>query len=316
VQPDDQWAALLTEHEQARLGLLWIQLTESVVRGVCRNYPAGKYGATGEWTEEDIEDLVQDVIEKRLITDGQIEYIVAHAKSVSSARGLIGMHVKQTLAARLVPTQADRVGDRLWDQFQRLGEAVDCAGQEGYRPPGSTWEYDGQPFPVSTAANVLSRLPRLPNRSEQRLSPVFSSQTLKIAAREIWSAVQVPVRLLDVREISLRALTGLIPTLFHLDEDLFASVVSMDLSPEEVTLVEHTVSAFIGTLSADHEEILASAGIATDSELAMRLGVSRQTVIKRRHEATALLLESVRELDPALQDVVAVRVLERLGASR
>lgn len=314
---DRRWDDLVAEHRAHRVGLLWLELVHSVTSRICRRYPGRVYGASSTaWSEDDIDDLVQEVVLHRLLVDGQIEYIVSSAASVNSARGIIGMHVKQALAGRVVPTQADRVAERLWKAFQRAGEEIPSAGEVTVRPVGTEWTVPIGPYPVGTAVNVLSHLPRLPNRGEERLSPVFTKGTLEEAVQLIWHEAPIPVSLRIVREICERALTALVPTLFQLDEAMSTRLQAAELSPEEDVVLRDTVETLLQSLDPQQREIVASIGVTSDAELARRLGVSRPTVIKRRQEIAARILEAVRHLDQPLQDLAVLQMQDALGAGR
>ena len=311
-----QWEALKSEHLQVRLGRLWLGLVRSVAKGICARYPGREYGAVSpSWGEDDVDDLVSEVVLKRLLEQGQIEYIVAASTSVDAARGLVGMHVKQVLASRRVPTQADRVADRLWVAFQQSGEAL-AGGQEPMvRPIGSQWTVGPDPYPIEHAVRILSGLPRLPNRGVDRASPVFSSDTLDMGVRLIWEAIPVPVTRTDVRNFCQKTLTALIPTLFELDEGLSEAPQAFDLTPEEEALVRDTVARLLDLLSWEQREIVAGAGVLKDAELAALIGVSRPTVIKRRQEISAILVGALEGLEQSLKDLVVLRLRDALGAS-
>ena len=313
---DPEWDALCSEHQQWRLGKLWLGLIRHVTRSVCVRYPGREYGASSpSWSEDDVDDLVSEVVLNRLLEQGQIEYIVSASASVGSARGLIGMHVKQVLAGRRVPTQADRVADRLWSAFQRSGEVVDGGQEVTVRPSGSEWPAESGPYPVGEAVRILSGLPRLPNRGVDRASPVYSSDTLDSAVRLIWESIPIPVTRTTVREICHQALTALIPALFQLDEGLSGALQTLDLSPEEETLVRDAVSSLLDLLNPEQREIVASVGLLKDAELADLLGVSRPTVIKRRQEVSALVVSALEGLEQSLKDLVVLELRDALGVS-
>jgi DNA-directed RNA polymerase specialized sigma24 family protein len=110
-------------------------------------------------------------------------------------------------------------------------------------------------------------------------------------------------------------LTALIPALFQLDEGLSGALQTLDLSPEEETLVRDAVSSLLDLLNPEQREIVASVGLLKDAELADLLGVSRPTVIKRRQEVSALVVSALEGLEQSLKDLVVLELRDALGVS-
>ena len=97
---------------------------QEVVFDVCKRiawkYPPGRYtGRPGadrwEWGDDevagDFHDLASEVVSK-LWEEEQVVWILEQAETISDARGLIGFHVKRTLAKRLETTPMDNLRRR------------------------------------------------------------------------------------------------------------------------------------------------------------------------------------------------------------
>ena len=115
-----EWEDLLNEYERTRIGPLWISLVISVCRAIVPRYRPEVFNHGLPWDESAIGDLAHDVVLDRLHGSGQIDYIISSARSTNSARGLVGLHVKQVLAQRAAPTQRDNVARRLFKLFANL----------------------------------------------------------------------------------------------------------------------------------------------------------------------------------------------------
>lgn len=284
------WDELCREYDDVRpLGRLWLDLTVEVCTRVAYRYPPAIYNNRLSWDESAIDDLAQDVVLNRLIGDHQIDYIVATASSVQAARGLIGMHVKQVLAQRAAPNQRENVAVRLYSVLKVRGEAVHTPNGDAIRPVGSNWPpSDLSASALAKAVRVIERLPRLPNRGVERLSPLYTTEVLEGAAEPLWEACRVPLSLESLRRILDQTLTGLIPVLFQLHEGFDTPSVT-DLTAEERVLVDELAERLVKVLNDEQREILVNIAIMTDAELAKLLGVSRPTALKRRHRTRDLV---------------------------
>ena len=133
-----RWDDLCSEYERERIGTGWLETVFAVCSAIAKRYPPDVYNDGLPWDESSLADLAQDVIVERLLGEGQIDYIVARASTLSGARGLIGKHVKQVLAHRVIPNQRDNVASRLYQLFERRGEPVQTVDGVGLVPPGSS----------------------------------------------------------------------------------------------------------------------------------------------------------------------------------
>ena len=91
-----------------------------VCKRIARKYPPDRYtGRPGadrwEWGDDevtgDFHDLASEVVSK-LWEEEQVVWILEQAETISDARGLIGFHVKRTLAKRLETTPMDNLRRR------------------------------------------------------------------------------------------------------------------------------------------------------------------------------------------------------------
>jgi hypothetical protein len=280
-----EWEILLKEYQRVRIGPLWIGLVISVCRAIVPRYSPAVFNHGLPWDDSAIGDLAHDVILDRLHGSGQIDYIIASAKCTSSARGLVGLHVKQVLAQRAAPTQRDNVARRLFKLIANSGEPVKTVDGVGYRPVGSYWEpREASDSTLAVAARFISELPRLPNRGTDRFSPLFTTKVLRGVIPSLWDALGCPITLNLLRRVVGRALTGLEPALFHMDvvDEDHPNLVG-GLSAEEELLVKELAEQLVGILTAEQREILVNIEHLKDDQLAALLGVSRPTALKRRH---------------------------------
>lgn len=322
---DDRWKDLCAEYRKpdrngkpGRIGRGWLDVVFEVCSKIAPNYPPDVYNYGLVWDESSIWDLVQDVVLKRLLGDAQIDYIVASVSTLGAARGLIGKHVKQVLAHRVIPNQRDNVARRLYSLFEQRGEEVETRDGVGWLPRGSgAGPADPTSESMASAVRIICSLRRLPNRGTDRLSPLFTTEVLESAVEPLWSALGVPVTLSLLRRILEQALTGMTPVLFQIGEDIDRLEIG-GLSTEEMVLVDDLAKGLVTTLTAEQREILVNVGILTDAELAATLGVSRPTALKRRHETRDLIAEyfnqaGVEGLSDQLQGAVLVQAQALLG---
>jgi hypothetical protein len=315
---DHRWTELCTEYERERIGTRWLDLIFSVCSMIARRYPPDVYNGGSPWGESTFYDLAQDVIVERLLGDGQIDYIVASSSTLSGARGLVGKHVKQVLAQRVIPNQRDNVASRLHRLFEQAGEPVQTVDGLGFSPTGSSWT-PVQPTDQAllSAVRIVRSLPRLPNRGTDRLSPLFTTEVLESVVEPLWSVLNVPVTLNVLGRILEGAFTGIAPTLFE-HEEVIDQFESLGLSTEEIVLTDELAEGLVTMLTAEQRHILVNAGIMTGEELAAVLGVSRPTALKRRDETREVVARyfaqpGVDDLSARLQDVVILKALDALG---
>jgi hypothetical protein len=321
VADPSEWDLLIAEYQRVQVGTLWISLVVEVCENIVRRYRPDVYNHGLEWDGSAIDELAQDVILERLLVSGQIDYIVAAAGNTQSARGLVGMHVKQVLSQRVIPNQRDNVAERLFPLIAEAGEAISTGDGIGYRPEGTEWPArEANSSEIARAVRKISELPRLPNRGSDRLSPLFTTESLKEAVPGLMEALGCPVTLNLLRTVLGKALTGLSPALFQLDERVDLPDIS-GLSVEEAVIVDDLADRLIDGLTAEQREILVNIEHLTDAELAALLGVSRPTALKRRHGTrdaigTFFSQPGLNDLSDDLKGAVLLRTQDMLGGGR
>ena len=67
----------------SRIGQAWLRIVGSAVRSKVRNRPPRDYGFQ-DWNQEAIDDVVQEVFERRILNKGGLEYILAEATTTDS----------------------------------------------------------------------------------------------------------------------------------------------------------------------------------------------------------------------------------------
>jgi len=316
---DKTWDALCAEYERSRtIGPHWVDLVLDVCAKIAPKYPPSIYNSGIAWDMSSVKDLAQDVIVDRLLGAGQIHYIMASASGIAGARGLLTRHIKQVLVQRVIPNQRDNVADRLFPLFEKAGEAVPGGEGMAYRPVGSAWPpADPSDEAIKSAVKVVRTMPRLPNRGTDRLSPLFTTEVLEVAVGPLWEALNVPVTKRTLLRVLDLALTGMAPVFFYLDEDVELPQRG-GLSVEEEVMVNDLAIGLVEKLTPEQREILVNIEMMTDSELAVRLGVSRPTALKRRHALRDLLggffaQDAVQDLSDGIKGAVLVRAQLELG---
>jgi hypothetical protein len=291
------WAELRDEYARDTVGELWLDEVASAVRIIAPKYPPSSYTETGAWGAEEFENLVQDVILRHLLDDGQLSYIVDTATDISGARALIHRTVRRCLARGRRRTIVDNLLER-------------CRALESFVPataPGPT-ATDGQ---LRVAANEVAKLPRIKIINSDRAPAVFSGPTLSLVLGIAHEVLGPDLREREVAKIFELALTdyvpsGLVTTEGGVDEPDRA------LTPEEEVTVMHTLRQLTVVPDIDLQLLALKITDVSDTLVARHLGVSRPTAAKRFRDASAAVQQVLNDIPARLQDEVLVRFSDQL----
>lgn len=316
---DAELAALATETSRQRLGRRWLAEVRAACIEVARRFDPRIYGvAEHTWTTAEIDDLVQDVIVEQLLRQGQLDYVLDVAQTITDVRRLLRHQVRRALTRRRRLTVVDRLLTRLVALLDGPGyEQVPGRRPARYRPEGSSLAPD-EPREESLrrAAAAVRLLPTTAAMGD-RAPTVFRTEVLAELAARAFAAATTSLSIDDFGRILRRALTSWLPVVLDLDEDAAQRPAAdpADLAGE----LEETVDLMLAELTdTDRVVLRAKLSGSADSELAAQMGLSRPTVTKRRGEAFASLRaaweEHASELPSAHTPLLAQLIYLRLDS--
>src|ERR1700737_1438512 len=106
------WTELLHEYESERIGVGILELVTKGVGKVGREgYDPQIYGRVVRW-EDGIEDVVQEVVVRLLLDEGQLDYIMAVSRDEGDFQRLLQWQIRRFLARRRQRTIIDNLLDR------------------------------------------------------------------------------------------------------------------------------------------------------------------------------------------------------------
>lgn len=290
------WADLLEEHHREVIGPLWLNLLEHTVRIVTPRYPPHIYSETGEWNDHTRENLVQTVAVDQLLEQGQLAYIIATATSTDAAAALLNRIVRRTLGHARRRT----VIDNLLDRSRALRTFAPAAGAGASTPT------------VLEAAREVARVPRLRIHSDERAPTVYSTESLTRVLDIAQDHLGETLSERDLARILEHVLTSYLPSAL-VQGDARDADTSPELNPDQEAVVTDVVERLLNTLTPEQRTILTmKLSDRSDTEVAVRIGVSRPTASKRFKEATSLIHTAVADLPTRLQDAVLGQLPTRL----
>ena len=305
---------LRAEYRTEVIGLAILDEVRGACASLARRYPPHVYARSASWDGYAIEELVQDVVVERLLGERQLAYLFDVADRISDWRALLYRQVKITLARRRVRTVVDNLLVRAGRRLAR-SEGVDTTGglrYEVYRSVGAHEPYRAlTDQEVREIAEQVRVVPRRRPESGERAPTVYSDVALEAVLDTVLSRAPGGVTKRDIGRILESALTDWVPAVLELDETGGAAVAAV-LSPEEAVEVMAIASELLSSLSEEDAEILRGrlAGLP-DTEVARWIGVSRPTLIKRRH----VLIERIRAVSENLDELGQDRLMEQIAVS-
>ena len=103
---------LRSEYEREVIGLAILAEVRRACASRARKYPPVVYARSTTWNDDAIDDLVQDVITRRLLGKRQLDYLFDMGRTIDAWRALLDRQVRITLARRRVRTVVDNLLDR------------------------------------------------------------------------------------------------------------------------------------------------------------------------------------------------------------
>lgn len=283
---------LRREYEREVIGVSLLEEIRRACQSRARKYPPHIYGKSSSWDEDTIEDLVQDVVVKRLLGEHQIDYLFDVARTVSDWRALLDRQVRITLAGRRVRTVVDNLLDRAKKALRRDDRV------RSYR--FSRWTVyvlhrsrtDYQPLTDQQArrlAEMVRVIPRQPPGQGERAPIVYAKGKLELLLQVVLQEAPGGITVRDLGRILELVFTDWVPAVLELGEEEPPPVIK---SPESIYQVKEVAEGIISKMSKEDMVIMYGrlAGLP-DVEIAPQINISRPTLIKRRN----LLFNHIRK---------------------
>ena len=266
----------------AGIGTAWLSVVEQAVRTKSRKMPPRDFGFQ-EWNQDAIEDITQEVVEKRLLNKGGIEYVLAEATSTSHAQAAIYRLVALGMDDLREPSVVNNIYDNLKRRLQDRGHLLDA-------PPKSSTQT--QPVDEieleARVKRILLTQPRYPNRGTQRESAIFSPLSFdQIIDRLIVEINPLTGQIL--RNGVKKALTHLVRAENYIDDahDFSDTQPGVEDVEKEATNQDYEFGGqILKMLSPESEKVLVALayGVKSDSELANALGLKARQTAKKWHD--------------------------------
>jgi hypothetical protein len=161
-------------------------------------------------------------------------------------------------------------------------------------------------------------IPRLPDSSGERASPVYSTPNLRAGLLAVAASIPGGFTMTDLDRIFRQVLTPWIASfLVGEQEEAARTVASTQLTPEDTMLANDATTRVLSSLSADDKALLRLyLANANDTEIADALGLrARQTIVKRRANVAKVLANHLDELPVPVADTVVSRLAVALATS-
>lgn len=321
--PGDEGAAariftsLLAEHAADRIGETWVDELAAICGRIGPKYHSRVYADGSSWGPEALEDLLQDAV-VRLLSRGQIEFVVDSANDLGHLRALLTKQVRYTLVDRRRPTQIDN----LLERSRRYFESAPFIASSSTPTRWSLASADGSdPFVESATqerlpddlvvertalAGRLRRLPRLPAKGVERASPLWSKPTLLQALEDILTTLG-PTTFDDLRKIFVEGLTSVTVTEIS-DGDAGSLGTALSIGPDDEVEANEVLGQLLEGLSDEERAVLAGKFLGkTDADICQELGMSRPTVAARRASAAGRIQDLLSGSNSDVRDYVIQR---------
>jgi hypothetical protein len=310
------WEEVLAEYRSERIGPVVLKSVQQLCGQIARRYPPTIYASASAWHRSALQDLAQDVVVERLLGEGQLDYIMATARSLPEYERLVIQQIKRCLSRRRRRT----IADNLIDRSQRILAETPFQEVPGlspirYRLEGEVPENrDPSASELRAVARVVRAVPRdVAGVQNQRAPRVYSNEALVAVLTGIARILESSFSVRDLDEIFRLLLTDLIPTDLEegdIDQDVQSVAVG---NPEEAAVLEDVVERLIGRLTDDQKVILRmKAADVSDAEVATAVGVSRPTLAARKHEVFEIVRSATTDLDDGQREQAVSLALQAL----
>lgn len=306
------WADISGEYERERIGPLILQAVRDAVDRAVKRYPPGIYSAGyGTWDSEAREDLVQEVVLKKLLEEHQLEYAMSMAGPDDFNR-LLTHQVRRQLASRRQRSIIDNILDRCRPLLAASPFALAGSGTSAsFRLIGhDVEERDPTEEEIRSASLRVAIVPRLRDPDADRASMVYSEENLKVLLLLIAESLPSSFKISHLDRILRKVLTSWLPSLLPTLDDEAMEITDTSAAPIDATaVVSASIESLVKRMTDEQSRLLGlkMAG-ASDGDIAKELGLSRPTVAKRKVEVLTLLSTEMADL-AADQQVAAIDLL-------
>lgn len=268
----------------SRIGQAWLRIVDSAVRSKVRTRPPRDYGFQ-DWNQEAIDDVVQEVFERRILNKGGLEYILAEATTTDHAHAGIHRLVGLALADMREPNVLNNIFDNLERRFAAKG--IDLRpNKTSDLPKGFVINEDEA---VRAASQIFLSQPRYPNRGIHRESAIFGPEAYEEIISQLESEVK-PLTESVIRAGLKRALTHLVSAEYYIDDarDFIEGADEGLTVEDEATIQTKDIAVkVINQLTQQSEKVFValSYGVRSDTELAQALGIKARQTAKKWHDS-------------------------------
>ena len=286
----------------SRIGQAWLRIVGSAVRSKVKNRPPRDYGFQ-DWNQEAIDDVVQEVFERRILNKGGLEYILAEATTTDHAHAGIHRLVGLALADMREPNVLNNIFDNLERRFAAKG--IDLGPHKtSDLPKGFVINEDEA---EQAASQIFLSQPRYPNRGTHRESAIFGPEAYEEIISRLASEV-LPLTASVIRGGLKRALTHLVSAEYYIDDARdFIEGADEGLTVEDEATIQTKEFAMkvLKELTQQSEKVFValSYGVRSDTELAQALGIKARQTAKKWHDAMKdELFTSFQSLEIPVED--------------
>jgi hypothetical protein len=280
----------LTQEAESGVGIgsAWLAIVEQAVSTKIRKMPPRDFGFQ-EWNQDAIEDIVQEVVEKRLLSKGGIEYVLAEATSTPHAQAAIYRLVALGLADLREPSVVNNIFDNLNRRMLDRGHSL-----QELPKSGQTETPINEIALESKVKQILLSQPRYPNRGTQRESAIFSPASFDQIVDQLLEHV-MPLTSQILRNGLKKALTHLVRAENYIDDahDFSDTQPGIEDVEQEATNQDYEFGAqILKELSQESEKVFVAIayGVRSDAELAAALGLKARQTAKKWHDQMKLEL--------------------------
>jgi hypothetical protein len=293
---------LIEEAEsKSGIGKAWIKVVETAVRSKVRGKPPKVFGFQ-EWDEATIQDVVQEVFERRILKKGGKEYILAEATTTDHAYAGIYRLVSLALSDMREPNVLNNIYENLKNRFSEIGIDLDENGDAG---ASSDLILNEEAAEILVRRIFLSQ-PRYPNRGAHRESAIFAPESYEEIIKRLKAEVS-PLNSSVIRGGLKRALTHLVRAEYYIDDahDFREGAVEGHAIGDQADLQFHVWGeSVLKQLSQESEKVLVAQlyGVKSDTELARALGLKARQTAAKWHNTMKNEIEAAFEKDQISPD--------------
>jgi hypothetical protein len=303
------WTELQHEYERERIGVGILELVTKVVGKVVREgYDPQIYGRVVRW-EDGIEDVVQEVVVRLLLDEGQLDYIMAVSRDEGDFQRLLQWQIRRFLARRRQRTIIDNLLDR---SKPILAEEPFVSGgpdkDRRYHLQHKTAETrEATEEEIRKAAIAVSAVAWIRPGRGDRAPVVYTEENLRAVL--VTAATNLPcefgIRELD--RIFRIVLTDWLPGVLISSEGV--PYEASRLTAEEMVVANDTAGRILKRLSESQGKLLAfKLASVSDGDIAKAFGMSRPTLAERKQLVYGIVRSELEGLSSPMQDA-AVQAL-------